>query len=66
MMSIPEVQHYKKLCKEIKEVEREVCNEWEITFVQSVWCRVKNGLDLTERQIDKLEQIYEKVCNSPH
>lgn len=66
MMSIPEVQHYKKLCAEIKEVQREVCSEWEISFVHTVHCRVKNGLDLTERQIDKLEEIYETVCNSPH
>jgi len=66
MMSIPEVQHYKKLCKEIKEVQREVLNEWEISFVQTIHCRVKNGLDLTERQIDKLEEIYQKVCNSLH
>jgi len=66
MMSIPEVQHYKKLCKEIQEVQKKVLNEWEITFIQTVYSRVKNGLDLSERQIEKLEEIYEKVCNSPH
>ena len=66
MMPIDVIQHYKKLCKEIKEVQRETLNEWEISFVQTIHCRVKNGLDLTERQIDKLEEIYQKVCDSPH
>ena len=33
-------------------------NEWEQKFVESVEKRVDGGLDPTDKQMDKLEEIY--------
>ena len=36
-------------------------SDWESEFVQSLRDRLESGRDLTERQIEKLEEIWNRV-----
>lgn len=55
-----------KIIAEIKEIEKKILNEWEITFIHTLHCRVQNDQPLSDRQIDKLMEIYQKACDSPY
>ncbi len=55
-----------RMIEEIKEIEKQLCTEWEITFIHTLHCRVKNDQPLSDAQIAKLQEIYEKACNSPY
>lgn len=37
--------------------------DWEEGFVESIEERVDGGLGLTEKQMDKLEEIYKRNCS---
>ena len=55
-----------KMIAEIKEIEKELCTEWESTFIHTLHCRVKNDQPLSDAQCAKLQEIYEKACDSPY
>ena len=65
-MTIPAAETMLKMVREIQEVERQVCTEWEITFVQTIRARLENDLKIFYGQSRKLEEIYKKVCASPY
>ncbi len=65
-MSIPDAGTMLVMVKEIQEVERQVCSEWEITFVQTIRARLENELKIFYGQSQKLDEIYKKVCDSPY
>lgn len=49
-----------ELAAELLEVE-EGLSDWEVEFVESVHSQLEQGRELTERQIEKLEQIWQKI-----
>lgn len=65
-MPIPDDRRMRQMVSEIQEVERQVCTEWEITFVQTIRGRLDNELQIFYGQSRKLEEIYKKVCDSPY
>ena len=52
----------REIVNEIAEVADEVLSEWECVFIESIHGKTS----FTPNQADKIQQIYEKVCNSPH
>lgn len=65
-MPIPDADTMLKMVREIQEVERQVCTEWEITFIQTIRARLENELQIYYGQSRKLYEIYKKVCASPY
>ena len=55
-----------KKIEETLEVAHEICNEWEIRFLESVLKRVKGGTELTPKQLEITNDLYKKACDSPH
>lgn len=41
-------------------------SEWETEFIENLWNRFSVGGTLTMRQMDKFDEIWEKVCQSPY
>ena len=58
---IPDADELKRIVKEIQEVQREACSEWEISFLDTVSSRLKNEQKIYFGQWSKLEEIYKKV-----
>ena len=56
----------KQQLEEIMEVASDICNEWECNFLESVQEQLQNGRELSSKQLDTLERIYQKACNSPY
>ena len=58
----------REMMKGILEVYIEVCNDWEKDFINDMENLLELDLDedeiLSDNQIDKIEQIYDKVCES--
>lgn len=60
-----EISNRKKI-NEIVEVADEALNDWEREFIEKLNDFDDDQLaDLTDKQQAKLDQIYEKVCDSP-
>jgi len=53
-----------KKIEEIYEVREEVLTEWEIGFIENV--RGRPEISLSEKQIEIIKKLYEKVCKSPY
>ncbi len=51
---------------EIMEVSDEICNAWEIDFMESIGGLLKRGIQLTDAQRESLERIYDKACRSAY
>jgi hypothetical protein len=51
---------------EIREVEDEILNEWELAFIKAVDTADELGRDLSEKQQACLDRLYEKACRSPY
>lgn len=56
-----------ELNEQVRQLHRllnsEDVTEWEDGFITSIWARTKEGSDtssLTEKQIDKIEQLYQR------
>lgn len=52
--------------QEVIEVSDEICNAWEIEFLESIGARLKAGCELTPPQRSTLERIYDKACRSAY
>jgi len=50
--------------KEIMEIADEILNEWEFNFMQSIGRR--HPENMTHGQQVKLDEIYQKACESPY
>ena len=59
---MPDLDHHEML-KEISEVASKVCSAWECSYIQSMqeW---KGAFTTKQKKI--IEEIYEKVCDSPY
>ena len=55
-----------KMINESIEVMNKVCNEWECDFLNSMRDRIQKKMPLSTKQLTKLSEIYDKVCESPH
>ena len=54
------------LYDEITEVSDEICNAWEIEFLESIGEMLDMGVALTPGRRSKLEEIYRKACASAY
>ena len=52
--------------KEIKEVAEKALTEWECDFIESIDQQIKNGRQLSPKQIAIIDKCYLKVCESPY
>ena len=55
-----------KMINESIDVMDKVCNEWECDFLNSMRDRIQKKMPLSTKQLTKLSEIYEKVCDSPY
>jgi hypothetical protein len=55
-----------KMINESIEVMGKICNDWECKFLESMRDRVQKQISLSTKQLKKLSEIYEKVCDSPY
>ena len=55
----------KEMIHEIQEVSNKVLNDWEIGFIKNL-SRERRAEDITANQQTKLNEIYEKVCDSEY
>ena len=46
------------------EVCENACNEWECEFLASVKKQLDDGRDMTLKQLQTVDRIYDKVCDS--
>jgi hypothetical protein len=51
---------------EIMEVSDEICNAWEIDFLESIGACLSRGIQLTDPRRETLERIYDKACKSAY
>ena len=54
----------KTMIEEILEVSDEICNEWEIDFMENI--SNQDPYVLSDAQVRVVERIYKKACNSPY
>lgn len=54
------------LYDEVTEISDEICNTWEIEFLENIGGRLSQGCELTPPQRSVLERIYRKACASAH
>lgn len=54
------------ILEEVEEVSDEICNAWEIGFLENARARLDAGRELSGPQRTVLERIYEKACASAH
>ena len=54
------------MVQEIIEVAEEALTEWEVDFIGSIESQLSQGRELSERQEEALEKIYNKVCAGPY
>ena len=57
MSYIPTEEEMVKVCQE----NAELLNSWELQFIDDINFKLNKGWDLSNKQEDKLEQIYGKV-----
>ena len=55
-----------RMYDEITEVSDEICNAWEIDFLENIGGMLSRGIPLSDERLAKLEQIYAKACASEH
>ena len=55
-----------EMTDEIIEIADEICSEWECEFLESIREQLVNGRELSPKQKDILERLYEKACSSDH
>ena len=56
---------FRKMIDEIMEVRHDLCNEWELNFIQNLHWRVEEEAgNLSEKQVACLERLYQKACDS--
>ena len=55
-----------KMINESIDVMDKVCNEWECDFLNRMRDRIQKKMPLSTKQLTKLSEIYEKVCDSPY
>ena len=56
----------RKKIKECLEVANKIFDEGEIDFIESIQNWTKNGRMLTPKQVEWLEKLYKKACESPY
>jgi len=52
------IEVYKSWCEAIQEEASDDLNDWEISFIESIYQRLNKNQNLTENQDKKLEDIY--------
>ena len=55
-------QEAKEILEDIM-LRQEKLNDWELGFIESIQKRVESKTDLTDGQVIKLDEIYQKVCD---
>jgi len=53
--------HLEDTVVEIAEVASEVLSEWECNFIEDMHGKTS----FTPKQVDKIQELYKKVCESP-
>ena len=51
---------------EIMEISDRICSEWEIDFLESIGPRLEHTGQISDKQRDVLERIYDKACKSAY